>query len=274
MKSRRNLSLPAGLVIVSLALLISLLSIIWTPCDPQVMDLQSRFAGPSARHLLGCDHFGRDILSRIMSATATALGSGLLSVTLGALCGIAVGLAAALAPRFASFLMMRLVDALMAFPTILVALTLAAVIGKGLFPSVAAVCLAMIPSFSRMTYTMILEGRNALYIRAAQSYGANVFRIAFFHLLPSLMTRLVTQFTSSVGSAILLESSLSFLGLGIQPPDASLGMMLSEARSYALTQPWQAVPAGLVLLILVLGFNLLGDGLNELIQSDKGARHV
>ena len=270
---RLNASFLAGLVLVLFVVVPALLSFFYTPYDPAAMDLPSRFSAPSMRHLLGCDQFGRDILSRLMAASRIAITSGLFSVIVGSFSGIVLGIIAALGPKFLRRFLMRFVDALMAFPTILVALTLSAVLGKGIIPSIAAISISMVPSFSRLTCNMVLENRESLYVKAAESYGAGKVRIAMLHILPSILSRLITQFTSSLGSAILLESSLSFLGLGIQPPLSSLGMMLSEARSYVLIHPYQAVPAGVVLLILVLGFNLLGDGLNDIIFDRRRKVH-
>ncbi len=269
---KKNVSLTAGAVIVALFALMAIISLFYTPYDPDAMDLANRFASLSSEHPLGTDQFGRDLLSRVMMAGQVALSSALLSVTLGALLGILVGTIAALGPGFVDALLMRLVDALMSFPTILAALALSAILGKGLLPSVVAICLYMIPSFSRLTYSMILECRDHLYIKAAKSYAAPWWRIVVFHIFPSLFARLITQFTAAIGSAILLESSLSFLGLGIQPPSASLGMMLSEAKNYVLIEPWQVVPPGLVLLVMVLGFNLLGDGLADRMR--EGVKNV
>lgn len=265
MRKRGNPSLVIGLVLTLLVASLGIIGVMHSPYDPEVMNLTQRFNGPSLEHPFGTDHFGRDMLSRVMMASGTALSSALVSVTLGALAGIALGTLAAIAPRWLSTLIMRLVDALMAFPTILLALMAAAILGRGLLPSVLAVCISMVPSFSRLTQAMILEGRERLSIKAARAYGAPAWRIILFHLFPPVLTRLVTQFTSAIGGAVLLESSLSFLGLGVQPPSASLGMMLSEARAYLLTYPWQVLPSGITLLVLVLGLNLLGDGLGSLL---------
>ena len=270
---KRSISFIIGLVLVSAIALLALTSVVFTPYDPESMDIHNRFQGPSSMHLLGTDHFGRDILSRIMSGSLVALSSALLSVTSGALAGIILGILSALAPKWAGSALQRFIDALMAFPTILIALVLVTIAGKGILPSSLAVALAMVPSFSRLVYTMMLETKGKLYVRAAMSYGAGYMRIVLFHLIPPMLSRLVTQFTSSIGSAILLESSLSFLGLGIQPPSSSLGMMLSEARSYVLTYPYQAIPSGVVLLMIVLGFNLLGDGISEVLSGRRSVRH-
>lgn len=270
---KHRISFMIGLVLTVSAAVLSAVSIAFTPYDPESMDIYNRFQGPSSEHLLGTDHFGRDILSRIMSGSLVALSSALLSVTIGAVLGIALGLVAALSPKRISGILQRIIDALMAFPTILIALVLVTIAGKGILPSALAVALSIVPVFSRLVYTMILETMEKLYIRAAVSYGAGRFRIAAFHLFPPMLSRLVVQFTASIGNAILLESSLSFLGLGIQPPSTSLGMMLSEARGYVLTYPYQAIPAGIALLVIVLGFNLLGDGLSEVLERGRRGRH-
>ena len=270
---KHSFSFIAGAVLVVLASALALTSIVFTPYDPEAMDIQSRFQGPSPEHLLGTDHFGRDILSRIMSGSLAALSSALLSVSAGAFAGIAIGVISALSPKWIGSVLQRVVDALMAFPTILIALVLVTIAGKGMLPSALAVAFAMVPVFSRLVYTMMLETKERLYVKAAVSYGAGWMRVVVFHLIPPMLSRLVTQFTSSIGSAILLESSLSFLGLGIQPPSSSLGMMLSEARSYVLTYPYQAIPSGVFLLMIVLGFNLLGDGISEVFAGRRRIRH-
>ena len=210
---------------------------------------------------------------RIMSGSLAALSSALLSVSAGAFAGIAIGVISALSPKWIGSVLQRVVDALMAFPTILIALVLVTIAGKGMLPSALAVAFAMVPVFSRLVYTMMLETKEKLYVKAAVSYGSGWLRIAVFHMIPSMASRLITQFTSSIGSAILMESSMSFLGLGIQPPSTSLGMMLSEARGYVLTYPYQAIPAGIALLVIVLGFNLLGDGLSEVLERGRRGRH-
>ena len=271
---KHSISFIAGIALVAFAFAIAFASLVFTPYDPEAMDIHNRFQGPSPEHLLGTDHFGRDILSRIMSGSLVALSGALLSVTIGALAGIVLGIISALSPKWIGSVLQRVIDALMAFPTILVALVLVAIAGKGLLPSALAVALAMVPVFSRLVYTMMLETKGKLYVKAAMSYGCGWLRMVIFHMIPPMASRLVTQFTSSIGSAILLESSLSFLGLGIQPPSSSLGMMLSEARSYVLTYPYQALPSGIVLLMIVLGFNLLGDGISDVFAGRRRICHV
>lgn len=160
---------------------------------------------------------------------------------------------------------MRAVDGLMAFPGILLAMMLVTVVGRGIHGSIIAIGIFMIPVFSRLVYSMILDTENLLYIKAARSHGSTWAHIFFHHFIPVMLPRLITQFSSSVGSAVMIEASLSFLGLGIQPPDASWGLMLSEAKQYFLQYPYLAVAPGIAIVITVLGFNLLGDGLNDMI---------
>lgn len=263
MKQPRSASLWVGAFLVTLIAALCLISIFWMPADPEKMNTANRFALPGAVHLLGTDQFGRDVLSRIMAASRWALLSGLCSVAVGAVLGMAVGALAAMAGSIVQSVAMRFIDALMSFPGILLAMMLVVVVGKGVWGAVLAIGIFMVPTFSRLVYSMVLENKQRLYVKAARSYGCSRRRLVFFHIFPDMLPRLITQFSSSIGSAVLLESSLSFLGLGIQPPTPSWGMMLNEARQFVLNYPYIAVAPGLALLVTVLGFNLLGDGLND-----------
>lgn len=262
-KRNFNLSLVVGLALVSVIILIFLCSFVALPYDPDEMNIRSRFQTPSAEHLLGTDQFGRDILSRVMVSSRSALLVGILSVFSGAFVGLVIGSLAAMSPKSIQIVIMRFIDGLMAFPGILMALMLCAVFGKGGGNAVLAIAIFMVPIFARLSYSMILESRTKLYVKAARSYGVGTFRMVICYMMPAMLSRLITQISSSIGSAILTESSLSFLGLGIQPPSASWGMMLSEARQYVLTYPYLALAPGVVLAIAILGFNLIGDGLND-----------
>ena len=249
MKKKQSVSFWAGAIMAASIAAICIISFFWMPADPEKMDTLNRFALPSAAHLLGTDQFGRDVLSRIMEASRWALLVGVCSVTVGALAGSIIGASAAMLKGAVRAVIMRFIDGMMSFPGIL-----GAVLAIGLF---------MVPTFSRLVYSMVLENKHRLYIKAAHSYGCSGGYIVLFHMLPDMLPRLITQFSSSIGGAVLLESSLSFLGLGIQPPTPSWGMMLNEARQFVLNYPYIAIAPGVVLLITVLGFNLLGDGLND-----------
>ena len=269
MKKKRkwyqNPTVLIALVIISIVILMAIIAFFWTPMDPERMDTANRFALPSASHLLGTDQFGRDVLSRIMVGSQNALVVGVISVTLGSSVGLIIGALAGMVNTKLSSVIMRFIDGLMAFPGILLAMMLVAIIGKGLINAAIAIAVFMVPSFARLVYTMVLDIKSRLYIKACRSYGCHPIRLVLFHMIPDMLPRLVTQFTASIGGAILTESSLSFLGLGIQPPSPSWGMMLSETRQFILSYPYIAIAPGVVLLITVLGFNLLGDALNDML---------
>jgi len=200
-----------------------------------------------------------------MYGSRNVLLVGVGSVTLGTILGIILGALAALFKKYASSLIMRIMDGLMAFPGILLALMLVTVVGRGLKGSIISISIFMVPVFSRLVYSMILDTENLLYIKAAKSYGSSKFTIFIRHFIPAMLPRLITQYSSAIGSAVMIETSLSFLGLGIQPPFASWGLMLSEARQFFLVYPYLAVAPGIAIIITVLGFNLIGDGLNDIL---------
>lgn len=264
-------TLAMGIVLVAAVVLAGLVSLVWTPYDPDAMEVTNRFALPSAAHLFGTDQYGRDICARVMVAARPALLVGLGSVGMGALVGTLVGAAGAMAGGLVRALIMRLVDGVMAFPGILLAMMLVLVVGRGLASALIAIALFMVPTFARLAYGLTMEARGTLWLKAAQSYGSSRAHVVVRHVLPVMLPRIVTTFTANVGAAMLLESSLSFLGLGVQPPTASWGMMLSEALPYVTSYPVVAIAPGVALMLAALGFNLLGDALNDRLVRE-GAR--
>lgn len=273
MKTRnRKGTLIFGLLLVGIIIFLALVSLFWMPHNPESMNTSQTFVEPNSTYLLGTDHFGRDILSRLMYSTRSALIVGLGSVTVGATIGVLVGSLAAFSGEKTQQLIMRIIDAMMAFPGILLALMLVTIMGEGLSNALLAIAIFMIPTFARLTYSLVGDQRNKLYIKAARTYGISLPRILYKHIFPAVMPQLITTYTSSVGGAILLESSLSFLGLGVQAPSSSWGLMLSESRQYTLTYPYLAFPPGIMLLLTVLGFNLIGDALNDYLVS-KGEKN-
>lgn len=263
---RKNISLILGIILVLIIIAVWVLSFVYMPYPPNEMNIPDKFLKPSidSEHILGTDNFGRDILSRIMYGSRNVLLVGIGSVTLGTLLGIFLGAVAAM-KRFANTIIMRIMDGLMAFPGILLAMMLVAVLERGIQGSIIAISIFMVPVFSRLVYSMILDTEALLYIKAAKSYGSSRKQIFFRHYIPAMLPRLITQFTSAIGSAVMIETSLSFLGLGIQPPYASWGLMLSESRQFFLSYPYLAVAPGIAIIITVLGFNLIGDGLNDIL---------
>lgn len=267
MKYKTNLSLIFGLTLISIVVLVCIVSFFYLPSEPNQMNLPMRYLKPgeNSKFLLGTDNFGRDILSRIMMGSRTVLLVGIVSVSVGALTGIIVGACAGILKGAVSVIIMRSIDGLMAFPGILLSMMMVTVVGKGLEGAIIAISVFIISPFARLVYSMILENENLLFIKAAKSHGSSKIRLLFNHYLPMMLPRLITQFSSSIGSAIMVETSLSFLGLGIQPPNASWGLMLSEARKYFLQYPYLAIAPGIAIVITVLGFNLVGDGMNDLL---------
>ncbi|NMA01034.1 MAG: ABC transporter permease [Clostridia bacterium] len=262
---RKNYNIWIGLGLITFMGSLSLISLFYTPFDPHAMHMDARFLKPSATFLLGTDQFGRDILSRIMAGGRIAFLISLLAVIFGSLVGFLLGSIAGLGKGFIGQIIMRFIDGLMAFPGILLALMLVTILGRGQHSVVIAIGVFNIPIFARLVYGLILGNENKLYLKAAESFGASKIYILFKHMVPAILPRFMTQFSSSVGVAILTESSLSFLGLGVQPPNPSWGIMLSEASQYIMTNYYLPIVPGLAIMLTVLGFNLLGDGINDML---------
>ncbi len=263
----KNYSLLIGIILILCILFICVISFIYIPYAPNEMNISERFIKPNSdqEHPLGTDNFGRDILSRIMVGSRTVLLVSISSVTIGALIGITLGAISAQFKKVIGSSIMRIMDGLMSFPGILLALMLVTVVGRGTIGSIIAISIFMIPTFSRLVNSMMLDAESLLYIKAAKSYGSTNMQIFIKHFVPAMLPKLITQFSSAVGSAVMIETSLSFLGLGIQPPNASWGLMLSEARQFFLQYSYLAVAPGIAIIITVLGFNLIGDGLNDFL---------
>lgn len=259
---KRSLSL--WLSVVCIAIIVVLWGASYLPfVDPTTMDLSQRFLKPSLSYPLGTDQFGRNTLYRIMFSMRSVLSVGIGAVSVGSLAGVILGAMAGMLKGIVRMVILRIIDGLMAIPGMLLAMMLVVVFGKGTWSSIIAIAVFMIPTFAKLTYSIILETKAQLYIKAARSYGLNDFQIVRNHMFYSLFPRFITQFSSSIAGAIMVESSLSFLGLGIQPPHASLGMMLNEARQFFLNEPFLIIPSGIVLMITVIGFSMLGDVLND-----------
>lgn len=267
-----NLVLGACLLLIVVAG--CLISFCYLPYPPNVMDNVHAYLKPGMdlSHLLGTDQYGRDILSRILVGSRTVLLIGFVSVIGGALFGSVLGASAAMIKRIYGTIVMRAIEGLIAFPGTLLALMLVAVVGRGQRGAIMAIAIYTIAPFARLTYTLILENESLLAIKAARSFGTGSLRILSHYYMPELLPRLLTQFSASVGSAIMTEAALSFLGLGVQPPNASWGLMLSEAKQYALLYPYLAVAPGVAIFIAVLGFHLLSDGLNDLLIGRRSDR--
>jgi peptide/nickel transport system permease protein len=234
--------------------------------DPLAQSIRERFQGPSGAHWLGTDNFGRDLWSRILFGYRTSIATAVGAVAIATVVGGAAGLTAAYVGGWTDRLIMRLMDVLLAFPIILLAIGVLAVLGPGGFNTGLAIGIVYTPIFARLARGPALSVLSWDYVAAARALGAPARRIVLRHVLPNIAAPLLVQVTLSLSTAILVEASLSFLGLGTQPPTPSLGLMLSDSRDYLLLSPWTSVFSGLAILVASFGFNLFGDGLRDLLD--------
>lgn len=260
---KRSVSLTLGILLVSALALLLLLSLFYTPYAPNAMRIADRLQAPGPSHLLGTDNFGRDVLSRVMVGTQTAFLVGAASVAIGAAGGLLAGTVAGYAGKWVDELLMRGTDALLAFPGILLALLLVSVFKPSLFQTILAIGILFMPSFARVIRSGVLQQREAEYVRAVQGFGAGPLHILFVQILPNIASSIITTAALSFSTAILIEAALSYLGLGVQPPDPSWGRMLNESQTYLAKAPWFTLAPGAFITVAVLGFNLLSDGIRD-----------
>ena len=261
--SRFPRRLVAGIAIVTLIIVTALLSFVWTPFDVAAIDIGGKLAPPSANHLLGTDHFGRDILSMIMVGARSALAVAMAAVIIGAGIGVPLGLVAAARRGWISEFIMRGNDLVFAFPALLMAVMIAAVYGPGAINAIIAIGLFNIPVFARVARGGALTIWSREYIMAARVAGKGRALISVQHVLPNLAGLLIVQAAIQLALAVVAEAGLSYVGLGVQPPLPSWGRMLAEAQTMISFAPWIAIFPGLAIMILVFGFGLIGDGLND-----------
>jgi peptide/nickel transport system permease protein len=236
------------------------------PYGPLEQDIVARLKGPSAAHPLGTDQLGRDVLSRILHGYRTSLAACVVAVALALLAGGTIGLLAAYRRGWFERVSMRLMDVLFAFPVMLLAIGIIAVLGPHTTSAAVAIAVVYTPIFARLLRGPALVICESEYVTGARAVGASDTRILFRHVLPNLASVILVQTSLLLSTAILVEASLSFLGLGTQPPTPSLGLMLSEGRNFLLLSPWSAVFAGFAILFLSFGFNLLGDTLRDTLD--------
>ncbi len=268
----RSPSGAVGLAIVAVLVIAAVFAPLIAPHDPFRMAAGPRLAPPSADHLMGTDQLGRDVFSRIVYGARLTLQIGVIAVGISLTAGLLLGLVAGYAGGWPERILMRLVDVLFSFTEIVIALACLAILGVGLVNAMIAIGIASIPFYARITHSVVLVEKNKPYFEAAIAAGASRLRLIFVHLLPNVIPTLIVVGTLGVSTAVLAAAGLSFLGLGAQPPQPEWGFMLSSSRDLIARAPWMMIFPGLAIAITVLGFNLLGDGVREVLDPRQRAR--
>lgn len=258
-----NPSLIVGTVIVALVIAMALLSFLWMPHDPTLVDAGKRLQDPGPDYWLGTDKFGRDVFSQVLMGSRTTLFVGVVAVGVAAAIGVPLGIVAAMAPRWFGEPLMRGNDLVLAFPALLLAIMFSAVYGGSTLVAMIAIGIATIPSFARLVRSGALQVMGSEYVMAARAAGRRPFAIGLHHVLPNVGSLVIVQASVSFAIAVLAEAALSFLGYGTPPPTPSWGRMLQESQELLSTAPRLAIVPGVAIAVAVLGFNLLGDGLRD-----------
>ena len=263
---RRRRGAMLGLAVVLGFAVLALFAPWIAPQDPLATSWSAIRKAPSAAHWLGTDEIGRDVLSRVIWGSQASLLAGLSSVSISLLLGVPIGLAAGFLGGFVDSLISRITDAFLACPFLILAIALAAFLGPSLTNAMIAIGVSATPIFVRLTRAQVINVKVEDYIEAARAVGNPPWRIALRHILPNILAPLIVQATLAIAAAVIAEASLSFLGLGQQPPAPSWGSMLNTAKNYVDNAPWMAIWPGVSIFLLVLSFNLLGDGLRDALD--------
>jgi len=256
----------AGTLVLLVLVVVGVFGQWLAPSGVNEVDVEHMLEGPSRSHLFGTDELGRDVLSRVLVAARVSLEVGVVSVGLALLVGVTIGLVAGYYRGWADNALMRCMDVLFAFPVLLLAVAIVAVLGPGLGTAMVAIGVVYAPIFARVTRASVLSVREQVYVRAALSIGASDLRIMRRHVLPNIAAPLIVQTSLSLAFAILSEAALSFLGLGVQPPAPSWGRMLFDGRGFVTDAWWLGVFPGVAILLTVLAFNLVGDALRDVLD--------
>ncbi len=262
---RKHVALVAG-VILLLIILAAIAAPLIAPYDPSTPDYDNVLAGPSIAHLFGTDSYGRDILSRVIWGGRISLSVGFISVIVGGVVGVALGLVSGFFGGWVDSLIMRGADVLFAFPGLLLALAVVAVLGPGISNVIWATAVFGVPAFARLVRGDTLALKQAVYVQAARSIGVSRLKLVTVHILPGTMPGVIINASLRLGNNILTAASLSFLGLGAQPPSPEWGAMLADGRSYLGVADWLTLFPGLAIFVTVLAFNVLGDGLRDALS--------
>ena len=261
MLMKKNYNFIIGLLITALMLSLSVMGIFWTPNNPNAIDSSQRFLSPSIQYPLGTDNFGRCIFSRVVEGTGSTILVAAATVAIGFGVGMIVGCFTGYFGGWSDELLMRTGDVIMAFPSILLALVFISLIGTGRYNVIIALGILFIPSFARIVRGEFVRMRELDFVQSAKIMGAKPSRIMFVHILPNAVPVMLRNIAIGFNNAVLAEASMSYLGLGVQPPDASLGRMLSDSQPFLFSAPWYALSAGIAIVLLILGFGLISEGI-------------
>ena len=263
MKKRHN-NFIIGCCITGFMLLLIVVGAFWTPYDGEAMDTAAKMQAPSLAHLLGTDNFGRDIFSRVLEGAGTTLLIAVNAVCAGLFFGILIGAFTGWYGGWIDEVLMRIADVITAFPSILLALVLISLLGSGKSNIILALSLLFIPSFARITRSEFSRIKNMDYVKCAKLEGVPSLRIMFVHILPNILPVVMSTLAIGFNNAVLAETAMSYLDIGVKLPDTSLGRMLSESQAYFFSAPWYALSAGVTIILLILGLGLLSDGLGDI----------
>lgn len=263
MKRKRNLNLIIGCILTFIVLALVIIGIFWTPYDPLSMSIELKLKAPAFAHIFGTDNYGRDIFSRIMAGAGTTFFVALCIVLIGLILGTVIGMLTGYFGGWFDEIIMRINDMLMAFPSLLLALVVVSLIGPGKYNIILALGILFIPSFARIARSEMIRLKELNFVKSAKLIGVGRMRIIFVHILPNTYRTILTATAIGFNNAVLAEAGLSYLGLGVQPPEASLGRMLLEAQGYLFTAPWYAIFPGITIVVIVLGVSLISEGIGD-----------
>lgn len=268
-QKRRSIYLTAGVMITAVFAVLMFIGFIHTPYSPNAMNASEKFMAPSSSHIMGTDNFGRDIFSRVLKGISMTGLVAVSTVAIGGGIGTVIGAVTGYYGGIVDEVIMRINDALNGFPSILLALVIVSIAGPGKYNVIMALGILFIPSFARIVRSEYISLKERDFVKSARLMGAGNLRIIFRHIFPNVLPTLFVTITIGFNNAVLAEAGLSYLGIGIQPPDASLGSMLSDAQSFLFTAPWYAVMPGVTIVLFVLGFSLLAEGIREKMSDEE-----
>ncbi|MBR0085260.1 MAG: ABC transporter permease [Lachnospiraceae bacterium] len=260
-KKKKNWNLYIGLGITIAVIAIAIIGRFWTPYSTTAVSATLRNSGPTLAHPFGCDNLGRDILSRVMSGMGTTVFVAFFTVLIGVVFGTIIGSLTGYFGGWVDTVIMRINDTILSFPSVLLALVFIAVLGTGQSNVILALGVLFIPSFARIVRGEMMKIKELEYVKSARVMGVGKFRIIFVHIIPNMLASMITTATIGFNNAVLAEASMSYLGLGVQPPQASLGRMLYDAQGLLARIPWAAIFPGIMIIIIILGLSMLGEGL-------------